>query len=70
MLRKYCKFQIARMTCPKCDGHIRQILPFEGRPRLYCDQCEEMIIDQPWSAQTGYPQDVSLPSPSTLEGNN
>lgn len=68
-MKKLTKF--ADVTCPKCQGRNLTPLPqFEGRPRLYCEDCQEEIIDMPWSAQTPYPQDVSLHSPSTYEGNN
>jgi len=69
-MKKLTKYQQHRLVCPKCKGRLTPLPQFEGRSRLYCDKCEEEIINFPWSAQTPYPQDVSLPSPSTYEGNN
>jgi hypothetical protein len=67
-MKRLTKF--ANLICPKCQGrHLTPLPQFEGRPRLYCEECEEEIL-MPWSAQVGYPQDVSLPSPSIQEGNN
>ena len=70
-MKRLTKFHTARLTCPTCHGGRLTPLPqFEGRPRLFCEDCQEELIDMPWSAQVGYPQDVSLHSPSTYEGNN
>jgi hypothetical protein len=60
---KYC-----RMVCPKCQGGLTPLPQFEGRPRYYCNKCEEEIIDFPWTPFTDYPQDTGFPTPSNLEG--
>jgi hypothetical protein len=65
-LGKYIQSQI---KCPKCSKSLDYMGTFEGRVRWYCTDCEEEILNFPWSSNVAYPQDTAEPSPSTYEGN-
>lgn len=69
-MKRFSKYHVALTTCPKCKNKLRSLPSFEGRPRFYCDRCKEEVLNFPWSAMTPYPQDTSLPSPSTQDGSH